>query len=73
MTIIQIEREKAGLSQSELARRSGVKQSVISDIENEKTLNPRVDTIMALAEALGFEWSRFYTRPAEEKNDAQSA
>jgi len=32
MTIVQKMREKAKLSQIELSRRSGVKQSVISDI-----------------------------------------
>lgn len=73
MTIVQIEREKMGISQNELARRSGVKQSVISDIENEKTLNPRVETIMALANVLNFAWTKFYDRAGEEKDDTRSA
>lgn len=60
MTIIQKKRETAGLSQAELARRSGVKQSVISDIENGHTKSPRVETLMALAAALGFDWTEFY-------------
>jgi len=60
MTIIQKKREAAGLSQAELSRRSGVKQSVISDIENGHTKSPRVETLMALAAALGFNWTEFY-------------
>lgn len=46
-------REKKGWSQSELARRSGVKQGVLSYIESGKTKNPRVDTLSAIALALG--------------------
>lgn len=48
------------MTQTELATRSGVKQSVISDIENGKTRSPRPETIMALAGALGFDWTLFY-------------
>ena len=46
-------RLKRGWSQSELARRAGVKQSIISYIENGKTKNPRIDTLSAIATALG--------------------
>ena len=45
-------REKLGWSQNELARRSGVKQGVLSDIESGKTKHPRIDTVSAIAEAL---------------------
>lgn len=45
-------REKLGWSQNELARRSGVKQGVLSDIESGKTRNPRIDTLMKIASAL---------------------
>lgn len=69
MTIVQIKREERGFSQNELARRSGVKQSVISDIESEKTANPRVETIRALAAVLGFDWTQFYVK----KDDTESA
>lgn len=60
MTIVQKMREKAKLSQIELSRRSGVKQSVISDIENGHTKSPRVETMMALGNVLGFDWRDFY-------------
>lgn len=51
--ILAIARSRAGLTQAELARRAGVPQSVVSDLENGKTLYPRLDTAMALAKALG--------------------
>lgn len=45
-------REEKGWSQNELARRSGVKQGIISDIESGKTKHPRIDTMSAIADAL---------------------
>ena len=42
-----------GWSQSELARRSGVKQGVLSYIESGRTLHPRIDTLALIAKALG--------------------
>lgn len=70
MTIVQKMREKAKLSQIELSRRSGVKQSVISDIENGHTKSPRVETMMALGNVLGFDWREFYIRSAKEDEKA---
>lgn len=46
-------RRRKGLSQQELSRRSGVAQSVISDIEKGKTPTPRIHTVLALAQGLG--------------------
>ena len=46
-------RQQKGLSQQELSRRSGVAQSVISDIEKGKTPAPRINTVLALAQSLG--------------------
>ena len=45
-------RQKKGWTQTELSRRSGVKQGVLSDIENGKTKHPRCDTLAAIAAAL---------------------
>lgn len=45
-------RKKRGLSQAELARRTGLAQGVISYIETGKTRWPRIDTLQALAAAL---------------------
>lgn len=45
-------RLRKGLSQNELARRAGIKQSVLSYIESGRTKNPRIDTLVAIAAAL---------------------
>ena len=47
------ERVKRGLSQNQLAKMAGVPQSVICDIESGKTKAPRIDTLQAIAAALG--------------------
>jgi transcriptional regulator with XRE-family HTH domain len=47
------ERLKRGLSQNQLAKLAGVPQSVLCDIESGKTKSPRVDTLRAIASALG--------------------
>ena len=46
-------RQKRGWTQTELSRRSGVKQGVLSYIERGKTKHPRIDTLAAIASALG--------------------
>ena len=46
-------RMKRGWSQNELSRRSGVRQGVLSYIESGRTKHPRIDTLEALAGALG--------------------
>lgn len=51
--MLQALREAQGMSQAELSRRSGVPQGVISYLENGKTPHPRIDTVLALASALG--------------------
>lgn len=45
-------RLKRGYTQSELAQRSGVKQSIISDVENNVAQNPTVGTVYCLSRAL---------------------
>ena len=46
-------RKRRGMTQTELARRAGVKQGVISYIESGKTKHPRIDTLIAIAAVLG--------------------
>lgn len=46
------ERQKAGLSQQELSRRTGITQADISKIEN-GTGNPSINTLQKLAKGLG--------------------
>lgn len=53
MVAIKARREQMGFTQLQLAKISGVKQSVICDIENGHTPFPRVDTVMKLAKVFG--------------------
>ncbi len=46
-------REKAGMSQQDLAVKAGLSISSVSQIEQGKKPDPRVSTIQALASALG--------------------
>ena len=46
-------RTERGMSQNQLAKLCNVPQSVISDIESGKTKAPRIDTLQAIAAALG--------------------
>lgn len=56
------EREKAGLSLSELARRASLSKSTLSQIEA-GTGNPSVETLWTLAVALGVPFSRLVDQP----------
>lgn len=51
-------RTAAGKTQQELATAAGLSWSVIAQIEQGKTPNPRLDTLQALARALGVTVSR---------------
>lgn len=53
MILLRQEREKKGISQPELARMSGVSQQAISLIESGERKNPGIETMSALAAALG--------------------
>lgn len=55
MPTLQLKKErlKKGITQIELSEKSGVKQSIISNIETGDTKNPRLDTALRLAAALG--------------------
>jgi transcriptional regulator with XRE-family HTH domain len=46
-------RRQAGLTQEELADRIGETQPYISELETGAVRNPRVETLLALADALG--------------------
>ena len=48
-------REKAGVSQQELASRAGLSWSLVAQIEQGKKLDLRVSTLLRLAEVLGIE------------------
>ncbi|QTE03063.1 helix-turn-helix domain-containing protein [Streptomyces cyanogenus] len=51
-TVLRRLREKAGLTQDELERRSGISVSTIRGLETGKRSNPRMTTVQQLADAL---------------------
>lgn len=54
-------REKAGLSSYKAAELAGISQSYYFSIETGNRGNPlNVDVAKKIAEALGFDWTRFY-------------
>ncbi len=57
------ERERAGLSLTELARRAGLAKSTLSQLES-GTGNPSVETLWALGVALGVPFSQLVEPPA---------
>jgi transcriptional regulator with XRE-family HTH domain len=52
--ILRTARQRAGLSQRELARRAGTAQSLVARIEGGRT-SPRSDTLARLLEAAGYD------------------
>jgi transcriptional regulator with XRE-family HTH domain len=46
-------REAAGISQQELAMKSGLSMSVVAGTEQGRRTDPRLSTLLALANALG--------------------
>lgn len=69
MIFLKQERERKRMSQAELARLSGVKQQSISKIERGERRNPGIETISALARALGCGLHELYVPDAEPKSD----
>jgi transcriptional regulator with XRE-family HTH domain len=57
------ERERAGMSLTELARRAGIAKSTLSQLEA-GTGNPSVETLWALGVALGIPFSRLVEPPS---------
>src|SRR5215470_2584335 len=56
------ERERVGLSLSELAKRAGIAKSTLSQLESAAG-NPSVETLWALGVALGVPFSRLVDPP----------
>lgn len=61
---IKRERTSAGLSVSELARRSGVSKATVSHLESGEG-NPSVETLWALGDALGVPFARLVDEDVE--------
>lgn len=57
------ERDRAGISLAELARRAGIAKSTLSQLEAGNG-NPSVETVWALGVALGVPFSRLVEQPA---------
>ncbi|EIC06839.1 MAG: DNA-binding protein [Microbacterium sp. 69-7] len=60
--VLRRERERAGLTAAELARRAGVSKATVSQLES-GTANPSVETLWAVATALGVPFSVFVDEP----------
>jgi transcriptional regulator with XRE-family HTH domain len=60
---VRRERERAGLTLTELARRAGLAKSTLSQLEA-GTGNPSVETLWALGVALGVPFSQLVSEPA---------
>lgn len=60
-------RKSQRITQNELSVKSGVNQSVISDIEKGITKSPRIETIKALARALGCTIDELISESGEKK------
>lgn len=58
------ERERAGLSAAELARRANIAKSTVSQLESGSG-NPSVETLWSLSTALGIAFSRLVDMPDE--------
>jgi transcriptional regulator with XRE-family HTH domain len=62
-------REAAGLSQQEVATRAGISLSVVFQLEQGKRKDPKLSTLVALAEGLSMDVGRLaleLTQPAAE-------
>jgi transcriptional regulator with XRE-family HTH domain len=62
---VRRERERAAISLSELARRAGISKSTLSQLETGSG-NPSVETLWALAVALGVPFTRLVESPVPE-------
>ncbi|SHG12745.1 helix-turn-helix domain-containing protein [Streptoalloteichus hindustanus] len=61
-TALRRERDRVGLSQSEVAKRAGIAKSTLSQLESGSG-NPSVETLWALGVALGVPFSRLVDPP----------
>lgn len=62
-------REKQGQSQKHVSERVGIAQPSYSNIERGKK-SPSVPTAKAIANVLGFEWTKFYDETADGRDSA---
>ncbi len=70
---IMVNRQRAGLSQRELAKRAGVSNQCISYLESGKSCNPTVQTIRGIARGLDglIGWSGLFVRFQDAQEEAE--
>lgn len=61
-------RSKNNITQSECAKRANIAQAYYCQIENGER-RPSVETAKAIANVLGFDWTKFYEEERGEKSD----
>ena len=66
---IKVLRKEKGLTLQELADKSGLYKSNISDIENEKRFKPNIKTLEKLARALECEIGDFFERSIDKEEE----
>jgi len=62
-------RDAAGISQQELAQRAKLSISVVTQVEQGKTLDPRISTLRSLARGLGVPVADLVERNDEKEPD----
>ena len=55
--------ERAGLTQREVARRSGLEEATVSDLLNGKTRRPAFDSVERVVKAIGTSFSELFDEP----------
>jgi transcriptional regulator with XRE-family HTH domain len=61
-------REAAGLTQADLAEKSGVSKGAIRDLEQNPEKSPRFDNVQAICKALGVDCTAFdEAKPAKKR------
>ena len=63
--VVQLYIDEQGITQSELARRMGCARQTVSSVCEEGRRAPRLDTAMAIADALGVSLQEMVDRMAE--------
>lgn len=61
LDVVKDRRLALGITQAELANKSGISRATVSDIENGKKVSIKTETLMRLAEALGIKVKDFFT------------
>lgn len=69
MVLLRAAREKAGLTQKELAKLANVPQQTISAIESRERKNPGAETLYRLSRALGVPMDSLYGEEAGQSDD----